>query len=84
MNRDNPKSPPRDDNEEVGELEISVETPTIQEIKAALRMLRNGKAPGEYQITAEMLKADLDQTSKELKHTFDHIWKEEKSAQIMD
>ena len=55
MNRDTPESPPRDDNEEVDELEISVETPTIQEIRAALRMLRNRKAPGEDQITAERM-----------------------------
>lgn len=78
LNRNTPESPPRDEDEEVDELEISEEPPSIQEIRATLRMLKNGKAPGEDQITAEMLKADSDQTSKELKHTFDHIWKEEK------
>lgn len=41
-------------------------------------MLRNGKALKTDQMTAEVLKAYLDQTSKELKRIFDHIWKEEK------
>ena len=43
-----------------------------------MRTLRNGKAPGADQITAEMLKADPQQTSQELKQTFDLIWKDEK------
>lgn len=47
------------------ELDISEETPTTQEIRASLSTLRNGKAPGADQITAEMLKADLDQNSKD-------------------
>lgn len=55
----------------------SVKTHTAEEIKVALKMLRKGKAAGADQIIAGMLKADLDQTSQELKQTFDQIWKEE-------
>ena len=77
MNRETPDSPPQD--EEVGEkLDISVDAPNIQEIKDALKALKNGKAPGADQITAEMLKANPKQTSKELKHILDLIWKDEK------
>ena len=77
LNRDTPDSPPKDE-ESTEELDIAVEEPTILEIKTALRTLRNGKAPGADQITAEMLKADPQQTSQELKQTFDLIWKDEK------
>ena len=54
-----------------------METLTIQEIVSALKALRNGKAPGADQITAEMLKADLEQTSLELQIIFDLIWEKE-------
>lgn len=40
-------------------------------------MLRDGKAPKADQITAVVLKASLDKTSKELKNTFEHIKQEE-------
>ena len=43
----------------------------------ALRTLRNGKAPGADQITPEMLKAEPEETSKELKRIFDLIWENE-------
>ena len=55
-----------------------MEAPTIQEIKRAVKDLRNGKASGADQITAEMLKADIEQTSKEMKRIFDLIWEKEK------
>ena len=77
LNRNTPDSPPQDE-ESTEELDIAVEEPTIEEIKTALRTLRNGKAPGADQITAEMLKSDPEQTSQELKQTFDLIWKDEK------
>lgn len=37
-------------------IDISVEPPSTQEVKAAMKALRNGRAPGADQITAEMLK----------------------------
>ena len=54
-----------------------METPTTQEIKTAVKALRNGKALRADQISAEMLKADFEQTSQELKRTFDLIWEKE-------
>nr|KAG5709173.1 hypothetical protein BaRGS_028629 [Batillaria attramentaria] len=65
LNRDKPDFPPQDNDGEGEEIGISVEAPTKQEIQAALKALKNGKAPGADQITAEMLKADPEQTSQQ-------------------
>ena len=77
LNRDTPEDPPQEEEEEMEELDISVEPPTIQEIKSAVKALKNGKAPGEDQISAEMLKANIEQTSLELQNIFDIIWEKE-------
>ena len=76
LNREAPEDPPEEE-EAPEELDISEEPPSIEEIKKALRTLRNGKAPGADQITPEMLKADPEETSKELKRIFDLIWENE-------
>lgn len=47
---------------------------------AALKTLRNRMVPRAYQITAEILKADHDQNSQDLKQAFDQMWKEEKMS----
>ena len=77
LNREVPDDPPQASEGEMEELDIHTEAPTIQEIQKALKTLRNGKAPGIDQITAEMLKADIEQTSNELKHIFKLIWEKE-------
>ena len=41
------------------DLDINIETPTIEEIKSAIRTLHNGISPGKYSIHAEMLKTDM-------------------------
>ena len=43
-----------------------------------VQTLKNGKAPGIVQITAELLKVDIESTCVELRHLFDLIWREEK------
>ena len=78
LNRDTPNSPPQGREDEGEKIDMSVEAPTTGEIKAALGTLKNGKAPGADQITAEMLKADTEQTSQEMKRILDLIWTEEK------
>jgi hypothetical protein len=37
-------------------VEPEIESPSLQEIKEAIKYLRNNKAPGEDAITAEMIK----------------------------
>ena len=76
LNRDAPEEPPQEE-EEGEELNISTEPPMLEEIKTALKTLNNGKAPGPDQITAEMLRADPELTSIELKRIFDFIWEKE-------
>ena len=60
------------------ELDIDTELPTEEELKRAVRTLKNGRAPGIGQITRELLKADIESTCVELKCLFDLICQEEK------
>ena len=48
LNRDKPDEPPQEEvvEEEIEELDISTEAPTSQEIKIAIKGLKNGKAAG--------------------------------------
>ena len=39
-------------------LDINTDPPTLGEVKQAIRLLKNGKAPGIDQVHAEMLKAE--------------------------
>jgi hypothetical protein len=77
LDREAPEEPPEEVGEEGQELDISVEAPDVEEIRAAMKTLRNGGAPGADQISAEMLKADIERTSLELKRIFDLIWDQE-------
>lgn len=69
LNKEISESPPQEEQEQRKKLDISVETPSTQEERVALTVLRKRKAPGADQITAEMLKSDLVQTSQKLKFT---------------
>ena len=44
------------------------------EIRRAIKSLKNGKAPGEDMITAELLKADLEFTTDRVKELINTIW----------
>ena len=48
------------------------------EIRRSIKSLKNGKAPGEDLITAELLKADLEFTTDKVKELIDTIWSLEK------
>ena len=48
------------------------------EIGIAIKSLKNGKAPCEDMITAELLKADLEFTTDRVKELIDTIWSLEK------
>ena len=77
LNRPAPKEQPNISQAEV-DLPISVEKPSKEEIKKAIRTLKNGKAAGPDGIPAEALKADKD-TAKDILHNlFAKIWDEEK------
>ena len=59
-----------------GAVEIEIETgpPTKDEIRRALKEMKNGKAPGVDNITAEILKTDTETTVKELYALFNVVW----------
>ena len=58
--------------------EISTDPITKAEIRTALRKMKNGKAGGKDEITAELLKADMNTTEKWLVNLFRTFWEQEK------
>ena len=64
-------------NEEIGSEEISED-----EIRSVLKMVKDSKTPGTDNITGELLKADIDTSTKWLKKLFDEIWKEEETPEV--
>ncbi|KAI0235559.1 Solute carrier family 23 member 2, partial [Lamellibrachia satsuma] len=58
--------------------EISTDPITKAEIRTALRKMKNGKAGGKDEITAELLKADMNTTEKWLVKLFRTFWEQEK------
>ena len=77
LNRPTPEEQPNISQAEV-DLPISVEKPSKEEIKKAIRTLKNGKAAGPDGIPAEALKADIDTATDILHNLFAKIWDEEK------
>ena len=58
--------------------EISSDPITKAEIRTALRKIKNGKAGGKDEITAELLKADMNTREKWLVKLFRTFWEQEK------
>ena len=77
LNRPAPEDPP-DITPAETELPINCDRPTEEEIREAIKMLRNGKAAGSDEIPAEAIKADLDTAVSVLHSLFGKIWEEGK------
>ena len=58
--------------------EISNEPITKAELRTVQRKVKNGKAGGKDEITAELLKADMNTTEKWLVKLFRTFWRQEK------
>ena len=57
--------------------EIETGYVTKEEIRKAVRNMKNGKATGLDSITVEMLKTDIDMTTNALHELFQNIWDQE-------
>ncbi|CAG2254605.1 unnamed protein product [Mytilus edulis] len=78
LNREPPDKPAQFDNtEDKIEIDISEEKIELGEIKKALCKLKNSKSAGVDNISAELLKADVETTASILQTLFSRIWEEE-------
>ncbi|KAJ8371079.1 hypothetical protein SKAU_G00111070 [Synaphobranchus kaupii] len=59
------------------DLPIDCSVPTKEEIRKAIKKLRNGKAAGPNGIPAEALKADMETMEEMLHPLFKKIWEED-------
>ena len=74
LNREEPAHPiNEEDCEQQGIADIDTGPVSKAEIRRAIKSLKNGKAPGEDMITAELLKADLEFTTDRVKELIDMI-----------
>ena len=76
LNRPAPQNPP-DIPAAENDLPINCEPPSKEEIRQAIKTLRNGKAAGPDNIPAEVLKMDIEETVEMLHPLFVKIWEEE-------
>ena len=56
---------------------VKTDPPTIEELKMAIKVMKNGKAPGSDGVTAEMLKVEDTVTPRLLTQIFSDIWETE-------
>ena len=80
LNRDTPSNPITiADVEELnlGEVinEIATNEPTLDEVKKAVKKLKNGKAPGIDNITAELLKTEIEFSSSKIQEILAKVWR---------
>ncbi|CAH8498299.1 unnamed protein product, partial [Schistosoma bovis] len=76
LNRPAPMNPPDIEAAHI-DLPIDVNPPTTEEIRMAVRQIKNGKAAGPDNIPAEALKSDIEATTSMLYLLFKKIWEEE-------
>jgi hypothetical protein len=74
LNRPDPSEPAEIDNNQIEELDIDVTPPIKEEIRWALRNMKNRKAPGIDNISAELLKADLETSTDQISKILDLVW----------
>ena len=55
-------------------LSVDCKRPSKGEIKKAIKTLKNNKAPGPDNISAEALKADIETSAQTLYELFGKIW----------
>ena len=78
LNRPEPDDPAEIDPSDVL-LDIDISPPSKEEVKTAIKALKNGKACGVDSIHAEMLKADIETSAEVLTDFFHSIWASEET-----
>ncbi|VDP09404.1 unnamed protein product [Schistosoma curassoni] len=73
LNRPAPMNPPNIKAAHI-DLPIDINPPTTEEIRMAVRQIKNGKAAGPDNIPAEALKSDIEATPSMLYLLFEKIW----------
>ena len=56
-------------------MDVNTDQPTLEEVKMAIKVMDNGKAPGCDGVTAETLKVEDTVTPRLLTQIFNDIWK---------
>ena len=63
------------------DLDINIDASTMEEVKAAIKEMKSGKAAGVDGVTAEMLKAEETETPRLLTEIFINIWESEETSE---
>ena len=71
-----PPTAPADVQDPAKNLDVNTTPPEKQEIVAAIRSLKNGKAPGQDSLNAELFQADPELAAQVLQPLFTAIWDE--------
>ena len=58
-------------------MDVCIDPPTMEEVKAAIKAMKSGKACGADGVTAEMLKTEETETPRLLTCIFREIWARE-------
>ena len=66
------------------ELDIDCSLPKEKEVKAAIKRMKNNKAPGIDTLQAELLKVDINTSSKIITNLFKKIWEKEEVPEDWD
>ena len=66
------------------DLDINIDAPTMEGVKAAIKEMKSGKAAGVDGVTAEMLKAEETETPRLLTEIFRNIWESEETPEIRE
>ena len=58
-------------------MDVNTDPPKLEEVKMAIKVMKNGKVPGSDGATAEMLKVEDTVTPRLLTQIFSDIWEKE-------
>ena len=78
LNTEEPKESSKKGNKETGEVEVEAEELTIEDVKEAIRNLKNNKAAGTNGIHLELIKYEGNKLLNRMYELVRQIWEEER------